>query len=427
MQVLLHIGQHKTGTTTLQRILTQQKKELLKKGICYEPDPHAEKQISLCRLLAEEPERAMADLQRRLHKAAATADTYVISNEVFYVQPFNHRHGSWDFLADITYGEYREQRLLYLQNILKACQPYKIKVLCYLRRQDYFADAMYKQVIKINYKNSPATFLSNIDILCDYAFQYDMLSEVFGKSNIVIRPYEKNMLFGKDIIADFAHTTNIPLDIKPLNSNKSPARDILEIKFIYNKYTKGTSSSLASNILLKNIEKALKSNPQESISCYSPEERREILRRHEEGNRRLAQALGKENLFDPSIPESASWEQFPSLSQETIQRTFCTLLEQALSQSDIVSRWTFLQIELIRKTGLFDETYYRKNYLFDREEVYSPIEHYVLFGAQKLYNPNSTFNTAEYLREHPFLQTIGLNPFIHYLCSLKKLPDIPKK
>jgi len=70
---------------------------------------------------------------------------------------------------------------------------------------------------------------------------------------------------------------------------------------------------------------------------------------------------------------------------------------------------------IIEESGLFDVEFY-KQYLPDATEYNgSAIEHFVRFGVYELKNPNSTFDTAGYLRNNSDVLLSCMNPFVHYI------------
>ena len=77
------------------------------------------------------------------------------------------------------------------------------------------------------------------------------------------------------------------------------------------------------------------------------------------------------------------------------------------------------KVDLIKKSGLFDENYYLetypdvKDYLEKHRGTPSDtIAHYLLFGAKEMRNPSEKFNTRYYLETYPDVEG---NPLIHFI------------
>lgn len=71
--------------------------------------------------------------------------------------------------------------------------------------------------------------------------------------------------------------------------------------------------------------------------------------------------------------------------------------------------------DIIEKSGLFDEEYYLSKYPDVKEYNFSPINHYLTFGAKENCNPSEAFNTKEYVKKHPVVDKFNLNPLVHYI------------
>lgn len=72
---------------------------------------------------------------------------------------------------------------------------------------------------------------------------------------------------------------------------------------------------------------------------------------------------------------------------------------------------------LIRESGLFDEDWYAARHPEAAAAGLSPVEHYLLTGAEAGCDPSSRFDTSFYLRANPELRRYGVNPLKHYILS----------
>lgn len=70
---------------------------------------------------------------------------------------------------------------------------------------------------------------------------------------------------------------------------------------------------------------------------------------------------------------------------------------------------------IIERSGLFDEEFYLSKYPDVKEYEFSPINHYLTFGAAEYCNPSDNFNTKEYIDKHPFVDKFNMNPLVHYI------------
>ena len=72
-------------------------------------------------------------------------------------------------------------------------------------------------------------------------------------------------------------------------------------------------------------------------------------------------------------------------------------------------------IELIRRSGYFDEQWYLNEYPDVGAMGMCPAAHYLRIGAMIGRNPGPGFDGARYLKNHGDVAASQLNPMLHYL------------
>lgn len=77
------------------------------------------------------------------------------------------------------------------------------------------------------------------------------------------------------------------------------------------------------------------------------------------------------------------------------------------------------QIEAIKRSGLFDNTWYLNAYPDVKTAGIDPVVHYVKHGASEGRNPAPSFSTLKYMNAHPNLEDSGINAFFHAIESGK--------
>ena len=70
---------------------------------------------------------------------------------------------------------------------------------------------------------------------------------------------------------------------------------------------------------------------------------------------------------------------------------------------------------VIQHSRLFFNTYYLQQYPDVVGSRYSPLMHYIFFGAAEGRNPNPVFDTRWYLENSPDVKKSGINPLYHYI------------
>ncbi len=82
-----------------------------------------------------------------------------------------------------------------------------------------------------------------------------------------------------------------------------------------------------------------------------------------------------------------------------------------------VSEQVYAEIEAIRKSGLFDEFFYRSMYTEQKPEHFNAIRHYCELGWKEGRNPSDDFDTRSYLATYSDIRDAGINPFWHYVVA----------
>lgn len=259
MDVILHLGQHKTGSKALQAALSYNQKSLAKAGILYPnlcpKHPVVAYQISHFKLFtllrykamkqsgdekAESfwklhhelafPDQSPEDLFKKLHREAIQSNSHTLI-----------------LSAEDLFDMYTAQELDFEPTLiasaasqLKVCCEqfgFSPRLLIYLRRQDYLAVAHYNQYVKSTTKPE-LDFESYLSQFFPRLKTFSILGywrEVFGDQSIQIRPYEKSTL-PDGIVSDFfTHVLKKPFPqswktaprtIETVNA--TPPRDYLE-------------------------------------------------------------------------------------------------------------------------------------------------------------------------------------------------------
>lgn len=97
------------------------------------------------------------------------------------------------------------------------------KVICYLRRQDRYAEVLYKQLAKnALVPNDRTSFLAGQIKKLAFTNFLDVYAEMFGTENIRIKPFDRKAFKDGDIVADFAEDM---LGLSDLSAFDRPTRE----------------------------------------------------------------------------------------------------------------------------------------------------------------------------------------------------------
>ena len=196
--LFLHIGTHKTGSTSIQSFLEKNSEKLLElhdikvaiKGMI-KLKFDIDNKIGKCQIKQID----LKSLSSSKNKKA------IISRENFF------------WLHDIN-------EILKLSKLLYQYAKV-VKIICYIRRQDQLAISHKQTGTRFKhasdaYGHEPYALPKNISNLIksymNYNSRINLWADVFGEKNIIIHPFEKEQLVQNDVVLDF-------LNILGLNKN----------------------------------------------------------------------------------------------------------------------------------------------------------------------------------------------------------------
>lgn len=316
MQLVIHAGVHRTGTTSLQRALEKARPALAARGIVY---PGTETNQQALAWALHRKQSGAAEVRAILAEAgAAGAHTVVLSGEDFTI----HRDLGW--LAPVA-------------------AAVDTRVVFYLRRQDHWLMSWYNQHIKWPFdpkksRMDPQAFLGAIGDFhwIDYAGLLDRWAAVLGDGRVGVGVVERGQV--GDVTADFFDRLGVgpgsgPDGIVPQaeRSNDSLPVHMLEVARhlgLY-EYKAGRRSKLL-NALRAGLADKAPATPVSTV--YSPAERTAVLARFAASNRVAARRwFGREALFlePPPGPDAPYWR-FPELSREELLREWVSPVIRSL-------------------------------------------------------------------------------------------------
>lgn len=234
-RLVVHIGTHKTGTTTIQRTLSANRQQLLARSINY-PNysligrkPHYA-HLGMANALAGDhpniPKEAAEDFFRSVRSQAEEHQTTLISAESMYRQVIGEAPQN-----AISREAYWKGRIAYINRVHEVLGSAEIVMV--VRRQADFAESMYQEHVKVTrYGKTFLEFLKEFWFHFEYYQQAKAWAEVFG--NIKIIRFDD--IKGKNIAENFLNFLSIdagPLRTIP-NQNESLSHEAVMLKRILN-------------------------------------------------------------------------------------------------------------------------------------------------------------------------------------------------
>ena len=302
----IHIGTHKTGSTSIQYFLFKNRNKLSEQGFLYPlsgiPNKNLFGQHHLAVAFLEHLQLNTYNpnaggWEEVISEANAVPDkNIIISSENFCLPRFD---------------------LEQIYKIKDYLSQYRVKIVIYLRRQDKYLISKYRQFIGANkYSDSFERFISDQKWLIDYYQILKPWQQVFGTKNIIVKVFEPEG-FNNDLLDDFLDAIDYPQNrseiIKTSMQSVSPSIKETNFKQYFNQITQEwfslTPKQYRNQYLTKlnnklkkrlSIGKVINKIPDSILSnqLISVEERIELLKEFEESNRKvareyLAQSNGK--------------------------------------------------------------------------------------------------------------------------------------
>jgi len=299
-KLYLHIGMHKTGTTSLQNFLERNRDMLTERGFLYPAGGFYKT-------------RAWATHMRPGHPDLAQTHAYWKSHIGRHLdcQPDLDVIISYEGLWRLSIGKKQEQRA----EMLKRClEGFEVHVILYVRRQDLWFEAMHNQLVKTNKETRT---------LEDYIAQTQchgmaklwpricFWRDHFGEERVNVRVYERSQLKNGDIIQDFLGLLGIEYapESRPIHRmNPRMGGWALKAKAAFNHLDTSQPINRLVRDLLMVGQRVF---PPESDAGMPLELARKILNEHQEDNSKVASYLLDRNdgrLFYDELPEDVPYD-----------------------------------------------------------------------------------------------------------------------
>lgn len=304
-RLILHVGQSKTGTSTIQGFLAHNRRRLWREaGVLY---PQAGRQSAAHHSIAAAflPSGSAGWIRREdaaVLRAALddeiadhAADTIVVSSEAF----FNARsiNDVRDFFAGFT-----------------------VDILVILRRQDRWADSLYQHQLKVGETDlEPQAWLAARASALDYATRVGRWADVFGDDRVRIGVFEPANFTG-GLMAFFFRTAGLPVPNgleEPPARNERLSRDALAYLLTV---PRQTLSGPERKRLRRALEQWSQENPDPAPWRYffSPAERADIVARCQATNTAVARRFlpGSGGVLFRDTAIEPAFEPYPGLRPE---------------------------------------------------------------------------------------------------------------
>jgi hypothetical protein len=218
LELFLHIGSPKTGTSSIQIFLKSNHKLLHGKGILHPLTFGSKSHLVLPDLVKGlTPEGDMEDRPESRDELA---------NEVGLRLRQELQDGDYNkivFSSEFLWRLAEVQQLEFLRAFLERFFQ-KIFIVAYIRRQDEFVSSAWSTAVKGGATRpfSPEVLMQAVQRKVNYWKVLSLWAEVFGRENMIVRKYERPSLKNGDVVEDFLDAVRID---PGMGFKKSPPRN----------------------------------------------------------------------------------------------------------------------------------------------------------------------------------------------------------
>lgn len=273
-RLFLHIGTPKTGSTAIQHFLARNFDQLRAQGVNFVREGRKREAHNLV-LQARRAGNIAAVMDKVVAEIESRPEaTHILTSEMYFGA------GAAQDLADA------------LPDTLRA----DTRILVYLRRQDRFLEALYKQRVKTGrYLGGALDFARAKLGNGHYLRTLGPYAAAFGQDNIIVRPFERQLFRDGNIVCDAADLFGVTgmedLFVPGSVDNLTLSHEITQLL---------ARLGRATDVNIKDIIRHLSHDPPEGAArsgdCFSLAERREIMAGFETGNEELRQT------YRPDLP-----------------------------------------------------------------------------------------------------------------------------
>lgn len=345
----LHIGTHKTATTSIQHFLSANRDELRSCGLFYPrnslggfPDHHTHHHVAHA-MAGKQNQGTPKDARRFfdcLKEEMKEGETAVVSAESMYRHVLPHARRPADNISD-TKWHIAGDPLGYIQAVRECLVDFDVTVMVMLRRQDSFLESLYAEtVLNSGYGEAIPEFVRLRGWLADYDGRLGMWGKVFGHENISVRVFDPSK-FGESTERYFIEWAGGEWSdqFKLVGKrNVTVPRALVEYKRMINgDEPKRVSTTYRRWLELLAGRESSDWLPDIGRHYFSSSDRFHVLEQFADGNRRVAQRFfGRDALFEGPSSEDSIGDP-AELSAEAFQRItkmlFRTVAERELRSS----------------------------------------------------------------------------------------------
>ena len=309
--IYLHIGQPKTGTSSIQLFCARNRDYLRQNGVSYEYMPYeyrGSRRERNARFLTCDLRDEKGNVIPRAREERVPEALELVKKQLEeYDSVFLTDERLWNHFFDFGF------ETLQMVKEFADANNYRLCILAYLRTQDKWLLSLYRQRIQMGYREGDFESMITSEApkwQADYWTQLEGIAGVVGEENMIVRVYDRSLFPEGRIEEDFLQALGLPLgegyEIPPRETNPSLTGSYAEIMRVLNGYAEAKEPP----VVEKSFEEAAiwcseAFGEKDKGSLLSEPVLKLLKERYDEGNRRVEEKYLKQgNLsFGASLPD----------------------------------------------------------------------------------------------------------------------------
>jgi hypothetical protein len=299
MRIFLHIGTHKTASTSIQAWLKSSQTHLANHQIIALPSPPFSRSREIMEAESLAPDlvaECRTELTHLIARHSPSPDhTLVLSSEGFSGS-LRRGYSNAPICANI---------------LAQILADHSVTVVAYLRSQDSFIESLYTQHIHQGESTPFADYLATLPPQAfDWHAHLQSFAAAFGSASLRVRPYHNSQLPEPDaILRDFCQILGCPFapaSHGPTLKNVGYSRDATELALLVNPSLNSTDRQTLRKLLQRSASKGTWN----AYSYFTPNQRAAILNQYAQSNELVAQHFlgGSWPAFFPTTPPAPSYQ-----------------------------------------------------------------------------------------------------------------------
>jgi len=327
----LHIGMHKTGSSSIQNYLDKNRDELLKSGFYYAEMGGANHSGPFLYCLRFEPARDTEIANLKI--APDELNSRIIFYKEKLADSLNKNYSDIIFSAESIVKLSPNELIDFKKNLLEYVD--EIKVYCYVREPMSFTVSSFQQVIK-----TMPVFLDNQHLYPNYKDKLQKFEDIFG--DVKYRLFSRGTLLEGDVTADFCSWLNLPYQG---SEEANISLGALAVKFLY-RFQHARSEIVVKQETLDLIENTLSKLPFQKV-ILPTKDMANIIQNNIADFKWMANHLSKKGLeinFNVDDTSNASYGNIYGVFSEHEKTTLIELANASSKFSEYVVTETGLSV-----------------------------------------------------------------------------------